>query len=114
MNVPEGMMVDHRNHNTLDNRKINLRITGNIGNCRNRSETHNLTGFKGVRKSYTNKHGNSTWTARICKGNRKVSTIGSYKSSLEAAKAYDKAAIKYFGEYALLNFGEGVTAVSST
>ena len=36
MNPSEGMKVDHVNHNTLDNRKINLRVISNEENIKNR------------------------------------------------------------------------------
>ena len=42
MNCPEGMVVDHLNGNTLDNRKCNLRICTQLENTRNR---HNTKGY---------------------------------------------------------------------
>lgn len=49
MNAPDGLQVDHRNHNGLDNRRENLRICTNTENSRNRRiRRDNTTGFKGV------------------------------------------------------------------
>lgn len=35
MNAPQGMVVDHKNHDTLDCRKSNLRVCSQADNCRN-------------------------------------------------------------------------------
>ena len=49
MNCPKGMYVDHINHNTLDNRKCNLRITTNANNIRNGNiRKNNTSGINGV------------------------------------------------------------------
>lgn len=92
-------IVDHINHDTLDNRRSNLRkVTHkqNMMNVRPRS----ANGYKGVSSiAGTNK----VWRAYI-KPNGKQISLGLYETKEEAAKAYDKAAKEYFGEYAYLNF----------
>lgn len=98
-NCPDDKIIDHINHNTLDNRKENLRICVNAENCRNMNKPkHGVTSvYKGVRKYRNNKYS-------VCiKYNKKQIHIGYYDSEIEAAKAYDKAALKYHGEFAKLN-----------
>lgn len=91
--------VDHRNHDGLDNRKTNLRICSHAQNVRNRKKScTNTSGFKGVDfKKDTGK-----WAARIgVNGTRKH--LGSFVSILDAARAYDTAAIEKFGQFAATN-----------
>jgi hypothetical protein len=96
MNAKDTEIVDHINGNTLDNRKINLRVCShrqNIINSKPRSD--NTSGYKGVfRNRATN-----LWEARV--GNV---FAGSYTYKTEAAVAYNKAAIKLHGEYNRLNY----------
>ena len=97
--------VDHINRNGLDNRRANLRPATRSQNSRNASKrSDNTSGFKGVGiyKPYGN------WRARITVETGKRITVGYFKTPLEAAIAYDEAAIKYHGEFASLNFPEGV------
>jgi hypothetical protein len=91
MDAPDGMDVDHKNHNRLDNRRANLRVctrSQNLGNKRKLSD-----GFKGVHPS------GKRWVAMLRK-----SVIGTFNSPEEAARAYDKAAREHYGEYAHTNF----------
>jgi len=102
LKVPDGMFVDHINRNGLDNRKANLRPATFNQNMRNRGEykVRNCTSkYKGVTWHREGK----CWQARII-GNHKYIHLGSFRDELKAAKAYDKAAIKYHGEFAALNF----------
>lgn len=96
---------DHQNHNTLDNRRNNLRICSHRQNTFNRkSHSDSISKFKGVSwyKRYKN------WQAHISI-NRKQKNLGQFNTEKEAAKAYDKVAMKEFGEYACLNFNTGGT-----
>lgn len=101
MNCPPGKQIDHINHDGLDNRKINLRITDASQNSRNTRKTFRLTTskFKGVYWDKSRK----LWAATI-RINYKHKTIGRFKNEIEAAKAYDKKAKELFGEYSCLNF----------
>ena len=89
-------IVDHINCNKLDNRRCNLRICTVAENGRNRSKPkNNSSGYKGV--SFVPKV--KKWSARINIGG-KDKYLGRYSEASEAAKAYDRAAIMYHGEYA--------------
>ena len=91
--------VDHRSHNPLDNRKVQLRICTNSQNNMYRyRQSNNTSGYKGV--SWNQNAGK--WRGYI-KLNQKQIHLGLFACPLEAALAYNDAATKYFGEYALLN-----------
>ena len=87
--------ADHINHDTLDNRKENLRIVNDSQNMWNkRKHKNNSSGFIGV--SYFS----GKWRARICFRNKSIS-LGMFDTPQEASVAYQKAAKQYFGEYKL-------------
>lgn len=91
-------VVDHINRDKLDNRKINLRSCDQQKNSWNRGlSKRNKSGFKGVRMEY------GKWRARI-RLNNKQAHLGVFKTKEEAAKAYDFAAKKHYGEFAKINF----------
>ncbi len=102
MNCPDGLVVDHVNHDTLDNRKCNLRICSVANNNMNQRKIIKRTSrYKGVslRKE---KRGLKKWRACINLDKKRIS-LGDYSSEEEAAFAYNKAAKRYFGEFAYLN-----------
>jgi hypothetical protein len=99
MNAPKGKQVDHINHDTLDNRKCNLRVcTREQNNANQNISKNNTSGYKGV-----------CWHIRLNKWQAKIGvnmkriTLGSFNTKEEAALAYNKGAKKYFGEFACLN-----------
>lgn len=108
IDCPEGMVVDHVNHNTLDNRKSNLRICSQSENCKNNQKSKiNKSGFKGVKISIKKHKGKiySYWVAAIGYNYKNIN-LGSFKNKKDAAMAYNQAAIKYHGEFASLNIIE--------
>lgn len=103
MDAPNNKMVDHANHDTLDNRKSNLRLSTNTTNQWNSRGNPSSSNFKGVYKP----KGKNKYRARICNNGRHT-IIGYFTDEEEAAKAYDKKAIELRGEWAYqtLNFPE--------
>jgi hypothetical protein len=94
-----GLQIDHINGDKLDNRLENLRVATNSQNqCNNRVRKDSSSKFKGVYYSKS-KH---KYRAHIY-ANGKSIHLGFYTDPLEAAKAYDQAAIHYFGEFARTN-----------
>ncbi len=92
-------LVDHQDHDGLNNRRSNLR-DGTRGNCRNQRPFLNASSvYKGVHWDSWNKR----WRASISPDGVTV-RLGSFTDEEEAARAYDAAAIRLFGEYACLNF----------
>lgn len=99
MGAAKGQIVDHINGDGLDNRKSNLRITNLSGNAWNRRKGEGLSQYKGVKKQ---KSGN-TWMAKITHNYKEI-YLGNFPTEIEAAQAYDRAALKLFGQFANLNF----------
>lgn len=88
--------VDHRNQNGLDNRRQNLRPATRSQNAANKKKPKNNTsGFKGV--SWHALAGK--WRATI-KVNQKWKHLGLFTNRRAAARAYAKAAERWFGEFA--------------
>lgn len=95
-----GMVVDHINGDSLDNRRINLRVCLPCENAKNRRVgINNRSGFKGVNWVKSHKQ----FVAKIGRC-RSKDFLGYYRTAIEAANAYDDAAVEHFGEYANLNF----------
>lgn len=99
MSVPHGMVVDHIDGDGLNNRRSNLRVCTRSENSRNqRKSSNNTTGFKGV---YWLPRDNRFLAKLFVNGKSKQ--VGSFMTAIEAAKAYNEAAKKYYGEFANLN-----------
>lgn len=99
MDAPKGMHVDHINHNTLDNRRSNLRICTRSQNYMNRLPYHGKSSiYKGVSWLSTK----NRWEASIKRDGKNI-YLGRFMDEKEAAFAYDVAAMELFGEFAFLN-----------
>jgi hypothetical protein len=100
MAAKPGEFVDHKNRDTFDNRRENLRFCSHRDNTRNRSYSKSNGLPKGVYKRER-----SNYFAAIAVDARQIS-LGSYMTATEAAVAYDIAADHLFGDFAALNFSK--------
>lgn len=105
LDAPKGLHVDHKNHDTLNNQRHNLRLCTHSQNHQNERPRKNTTSqYKGV--SWHKQH--KKWYARI--GLRDVfdkkyqKTLGWFTDENQAAFAYDRAAKKHFKDFAYFNF----------
>jgi hypothetical protein len=102
MNAGPEEIIDHRDGNSMNNRVENLRpATHSQNNCNVPKRKNTSSQYKGV---YFDKR-RERWMVYIkFKGEKMY--VGSFVLEIEAACAYDRAAIKYHGEFARLNFSE--------
>ena len=99
MHAPKGMVVDHIDGNSLNNRRSNLRLCTVSQNHQNRRRTYGSSKYKGA---WWDKRRNK-WVAAITfKG--KYIYLGFFDNEIDAGKAYDRKAAELFGEFAYLNF----------
>jgi len=95
MNTPEGVLTDHQDHNGLNCQRYNMR---NATHSQNRMNSNPKGRSKYLGVSYDgNRPIAQIWT------NGKKIHLGSFLTEVAAALAYNKAAIKYHGEFANLN-----------
>lgn len=95
-------VVDHKNRNKLDCRRENFRLADISKNSANRHTCTTASGYKGV-FTQTSKTGKKTYWSTLGFEGSKIKVCSKMSDPLEAAKLYDAAAIKYFGEFACTN-----------
>ncbi len=95
MDCPDDMMIDHVNHDRLNNMRSNLRICTNQQNNMNRvKQKTNKSGVIGVHWDKKREK----WKAEI-KLNNKMIHLGRFDNFEDACKARKEGEIKYFGEF---------------
>lgn len=100
MQTPLEQDVNHRNRNLLDNQRHNLR------NC----EPGQSRCYRKIQQGYTSQYKGVHWHVRMKKWLARITYkyertyLGLFDDEIEAAKAYDEAALALHGEYAQLNF----------
>lgn len=99
MSPPVDFVVDHKNLNSLDNQRDNLRLATHSQNSANRTSSGGSSAYKGVSWRKSRRRWRSSVTV-----NKKSIDLGVYRNEEDAARAYDAAALLYFGEFARLNF----------
>lgn len=100
MNTPKGLIIDHIDHNGLNNQKSNLRnCTASQNNANRTSKKQGTSKYLGVSfyKPYNKYH----VQIRILGKNTHV---GYYKNEIDAAIAYNEAATRIHGKYANINY----------
>jgi hypothetical protein len=103
----QGKMIDHRNGNPFDNRRVNLRTCGPIGNAMNQRRRRNKkhSRYKGV--TWIAQAVAKPWRAQIQANNEHIH-LGCFASEHDAAAAYDAAAARLHGEFARTNASLGL------
>ncbi len=99
MDAPDGVQVDHKDGNGLNNTKANLRFATHAENMRNRRLSRsNKVGLKGVSRQKNA----ATFRAQI-KFEGVRHHLGNFRDAQDAARAYNKAALRLHGEFARIN-----------
>ena len=95
MNVPDNMEIDHINHDTVDNRKENLRICTSSQNHMNRGASNLST--SGIRGVYWYKN-IQKWSAEIVIDGQKI-ILGQFENIKDAIATRKNAEEKLFKEF---------------
>jgi hypothetical protein len=102
-NAPRHLLVDHGNNKTLDNRRANLRLATSSQNAVNRRRRCDKSKASSKYTGVSLEKGRNKWLAYIS-FNGKRKHLGRFDNEIDAARAYDKAALEFHKEFARLNF----------
>lgn len=105
--APKGVWVDHANGYGLDNQRSNLRLCTPSQNFTNTLSRPNKTGYRGV---FPNNSKSRPFAAWFQPGRSRRECLGYFGTAIEAAIAWDAAAKRHRGEFAVLNFPEAEAA----
>jgi hypothetical protein len=103
MQAPKGILVDHHNGDSLDNRRDNLRLATRCQNNQNKKMMRNKKSTSSQFIGVYRDNNRGSWAYQL-RANGKVVATGRFPTEIEAARARDLAAIKFHGEFAKLNF----------
>lgn len=101
--IASHVHIDHKNGDGLDNRKNNLRVADNSLNHANIGKMKRRRAATSQYKGVHWRKDRSRWSSEIKVRDRHIK-LGCYATELEAARAYDAAALQHFGEFARPNF----------
>lgn len=97
--IPSGVVMDHINNDSGDNRLENLQLATVQENSRKKKmRSDNRTGRKGVTRHASGKY------QVLAKINGKLTHLGMFVDLDEAARQYDRTVIEHFGDFAFTNF----------
>ena len=105
---PDGIQVDHEDHDGLNNTVENLRMATNQENKWNQGKRQTYakkptySAFKGVTYVKAGQR-KRRWLAQIKTPDGRHLSLGHHLTEEDAARAYDDAAVKYFGSFACTN-----------
>lgn len=97
---PGAAQIDHKNRNPADNRMENLRLsTGSQNQANKVGKPGSSSRYKGVNVL----KGTGLWQGTL-RHNKRRMHLGTFRCETAAAIAYDQAAVRLYGEFALTNY----------